>query len=155
MQQLLIKNIEVPEWSFKNIDSEHHKALRKSINKHGQTKNIIVRSIGKDKYEIIDGKEVFKIIRDLGNVDYIWCYVYRDITDLEALLLYLEHDFYFENNFVTIAYAVKEINKAITKLDISKYTRYSFNEVNELLLLTQYDFTKFEEAAVEKNSKLF
>jgi len=154
MQQILIKNINKPDWSFKNIDSEQYINLRNSIHKNGQTKNIIVRHLKDESYEIIDGKIVFEILKET-NVDYIWCYVYRNITDLEAKLLYLQNDFYFENNFVKIAKAVQDINKKITKLEISKHTRYNYNEICELLLLMEYDFTKFEIPKEEGNFFFF
>lgn len=143
MEQILIKDIKLPDWSLKDINLEQFKKLSQSIKKNGQTKNIIVRKLDIDKYEVIDGKNVFKILKTL-NKDYVHCYVYRDISKLESLLIYLEHDFYFENDFIKISEAIEKIHKKVTKYEISKYTKYSYNEILELLTLANFDFSRFK-----------
>ena len=153
MQQILIKNIKLPDWSFKNTQKDQLKSLNRSIKRNGQTKNIIVRRID-DAYEIIDGREVFKILTQMEK-DYVWCYVYNDVTDLESMLLYLEHDFYFENNFVEIARALQEIHNEFSKLEISKHTKYTYSEIEELLNLGNYDFSRFKTGHTSKQSTFF
>jgi hypothetical protein len=71
------------------------------------------------------------------------------------MLLYIQHDFYFQNNFVEVAKAIKLIHKKITKLEISKFSQYSYNEVNELLSLAQYDFSKFKTEEEVIQNKFF
>ena len=154
MEQILIKEIQLPSWSFKNIDPENFKSLSDSILKNGQTKSITVRRLENNKYEVVDGKNVFKIIKNL-EVDYVWCHVLRDMTDIESKLFYLENDFYFENNFVKISKVLEEVCKKKTKLQVSKTTKYSYNEIKELLSLALYDFSKFKTEKKHKQNDLF
>lgn len=154
MEQILKGNITLPEWSLKNVNQDEYDSLSNSIRNNGQTKNILVRQISKDKYEVIDGKNVFKILSTM-NKDFIWCHVYRDISEIEAMLIYLQHDFYFQNNFVEVSKVIEKVHKKITKLEISKKTKYSYSEVIELLSLAKYDFEKFNETKNTKQSNLF
>lgn len=154
MEQILIKNTYLPDWSLKEFDKDVFKSLQNSVHSLGQTKNIIVRAMPDNKYEVIDGKQVFKILKQLDK-DYIWAHVYRDVDDLEAIWLYLQHDFYFNTNFVAASKAIEKLHKKLTKLEISKKTKYEYQEVIELLSLAVYDFSKFSKKMEVKNTKLF
>lgn len=153
MEQILIKQIKIPKWSFKNINAETYKKLEASIIKNGQTQNIIVRRIKKKKYEIIDGKQVFKILKQLDR-DFVWCHVYKKVNKVKAQVLYLEHDFYFEKNFVAVAEALKKICKKHSKAELSNTTNYTYKEIDELLKLAKFDFSKFKpiEDTVEQST---
>lgn len=155
MEQILIKDIKIPEWSFKSkIDKKVYKRLENSIAKNGQTKNIIVRQLKDGKYEVVDGKIVFKILKSL-NQDYIYCCVLKNISKKEAQLLYLEGDFYFEKNFISVAIALKKIHKKISKDKLSKTTNYDYKEIEELLTLAEYDLTRFHSTDKAEQSELF
>ena len=154
IKQIKIDQIQQPNWSFKNPDKELYQSLYYSVKKNGQTKNIIVRHLEGDKYEIIDGRKIYQICQHL-EVDYIYCYVYRDVSKTQAMLLYLQHEFNFENNFVEIAAALKRINKKHSKFEISKFSQYTYKEVEELLNLANYDFSKFQVQNGSEQEKFF
>lgn len=141
LEQINKNDIVLPDWNFKNIDAMSFKKLKQSIKKNGQNKTIILRKID-DKYEVIDGRNVFTILKTT-KVDYIWAYVYKEITTTEAKFIYLQHDFFFERNFVEVAKALKKINKKHSKFDIIQTTNYNSNEIDELLRLTEFDFDKY------------
>lgn len=154
MEQINKNQISLPDWSFKQQDSELMNRLRKSVSLNGQTRNIIVRKLSKDKYEVIDGKLVFLALKELP-VDFIYCYVYKDVSALQAKFLYLQHDFYFRTNFVQVSNAVEEIHKEQSKLSISEKTAYDYSQVVELLDLHTYDFSKFSLEQQEQQKNLF
>lgn len=154
MHQILIKDIVQPDWKFKEVDKHQFRSLKRSIHKNGQTKNIIVRRIEDGKFEIIDGRSVFKILSTMDK-DFVYCYVYPQMSKVEAMLLYLEHDFNFENNFIDIGLALAEIHKEHSKLEISKHTRFSYKEIEELLELSDFDFSKLRLVKKDQQTKFF
>ncbi|AGF91619.1 ParB-like nuclease domain containing protein [Cellulophaga phage phi47:1] len=154
MEQININDIVIPEWSFKNINVDDFKKLEKSITEKGQLKSIIVNRKKDGTYEVVDGKVVFSILKNL-DINYVWCKVFKDLTEAECQLLYLQVDFYFENNYVQIAKALKRINKKISKYEITKFTVFSYDEVQELLLLNKFDFKKYQKEVPETSVNLF
>lgn len=159
MEKILIKRIKKPKWSFKNVDADGYKSLQNSIIKNGQTKAILVRQLKtkkkkKKKYEIIDGRNVFKILSHTDR-DYVDCHVFRNVNKVQAMLLYLEHDFYFQRNFVEVAKAIKKICKKHPKSELAACTPYNYKEVEELLKLTKFNFKKFKPIKKVIQSNIF
>ena len=156
MQQILKSKIILPDWRFKNPKKEEFDKLCASIKVNGQTKNITVRNLNNGMYEVVDGRSVFEaILASKKEIDYIWCYVYRDVSKLESMLLYLQQDFCFESDYIDISKAIKEINFKCSKLHISKFTKYSYNEIVELIRLADYDFAKFKVKDSDQQKNFF
>lgn len=148
MEQILKSKISVPEWNLKEIDTDLYRKLEKSILKNGQVKNLVVRSTGEGNYELIDGKIVFQILQKL-DVDFVWCYVYKSLSPLEAILIYLQLDFYFDKDFINLSQYIEELSKEKSLIDISRMTDYSVKEISDLIKLTEFDFDKYKP---EKNT---
>ena len=154
MEQINKKDIVVPDWSFKDIDSEQYRKLEKSIHKHGQQKNIVVRSLGEGKYEVIDGKVVFEILKNLKK-DFIWCTVYKNISKLEAQLVYLQLDYNFKKDYIELAKIIKKLSKKLSNLEISKLVNLEVKEVKELIVLNEFDFERYKPIEAAKQNNFF
>lgn len=154
MEQILKTKITIPNWSFKNIDSDAYRKLEKSIHKNGQNKNIIVRATGNDTYEVIDGKIVFKILLDLP-IDYVWCKVHRNISDLDARWLYLQLNYDFDSNYIEIAKTVLELSENHSKLEISKLVNLSVKEIKDLITLNDFDFERYKPIPLAEQTNFF
>jgi ParB-like chromosome segregation protein Spo0J len=152
-EQINTEEIKLPNWSMKNIDEESFKKLKKSIEKLGQTKNIIVRLLEDHTYEVIDGKVVFRILQEM-KVDFIYCYVFKNITKTEAKRIYLEQDHYFENNFVEVGAAIAKITKKHSAIDVEKTLAYNYGQIEELLNLQNFDFSKYAPIAKAQQDTL-
>lgn len=154
MEQVNKKFIKLPNWSFKRKDSEKFKKLRKSIKKHGQIKNIVLRKIDSENYEVIDGKLVFQILKELDK-DFIWCTIYKDISNLEAKIIYLQLDFNFEHDYINTAKAIKKLCNKVYLIDLAKLTNFSVNELKELLELNKFDFERYKPLDKKEQDNLF
>ena len=143
MKQIHKKNISLPKWSVKEKDLDHFRKLQKSVLKNGQLKNIVVRSIGNEKYEIIDGKLIFSILLEDNSIDYIWCSVVR-CSKKEAIFIYLQLDFNADKDFIKIASFIKKLSKKYSLLEISQITDYTYREVEDLINLNNFDFEKYK-----------
>jgi ParB-like chromosome segregation protein Spo0J len=152
-EQIDTKTIKLPKWSLKNINEYEYKKLKKSVKKHGQTKNIIVRLLDDGTYEVIDGKVVFKILKQL-KVDFIYCYVFKNITTTEAQRIYLEQDYYFETNFVEVGAALAKITKDHSAVDVEKTLIFNYAEIEELLKLQNFNFAKYAPIAKAQQDTL-
>lgn len=146
MEQILKTDISLPDWSFKTIDADAYRKLEKSIQKHGQLKSIVVRSLGEGKYEVIDGKIVFEILRRQPK-DYIWCEVKKDLSRLDAKLLYMQLDFNFDTDYIELAKTVLKLSKKHSSIHISRLVNLTVKEINDLITLNDFDFERYKPIA--------
>jgi len=151
IRYIATENIHEPEWGLKNINPERYLKLRASIAKNGQTKNILVRVIAENEYEIIDGRIVFKILRELG-AELIYCKVF-EVTLEEGILLYLENNIAFETNFVKVAHGLKQLNLPLYKVE--RTIPYNLNELTDLMKLNEFNWAKYEEESLTGQQSLF
>lgn len=153
MEQILKTNISIPDWSFKSIDSDAYRKLEKSIIKNGQLETILVRHLGDSKYEVVDGKIVFEILRKLP-YDYIWCKVIR--TDrIGAKLIYLQKNYDFDLDWIEVSKAIKKINEDRPVIEISKFVNLSVKEIKALITLQDFDFERYKPLPQAEASKFF
>jgi hypothetical protein len=154
MEQILKTDIGLPDWSFKSIDAVAFRKLEKSIIKHGQTKNIVVRTIGEGKYEVIDGKEVFEILKRQP-IDYIWCKVKRDLSRLDAILFYLQLDFNFDTDYIELAKSIRKLSKNHSNIEISRLVNMSVKEIKDLITLNDFDFERYKPISKQEQKNFF
>lgn len=152
-EKIKTNNIKTPNWRFKNVDKSNYTKLRASIFKHGQNQNIIVRKTN-DNFEIIDGRMVFEILKEKG-ANEIFCFVYCDADEIDAQLIYLESDFYFENNFVEVAASLVKIFEKYKKTEVERTIKHNHKEIEDLLKLNKFDFEKYKLKKPIENLKLF
>ena len=153
MEQILKTNISLPDWSFKSIDSDAFRKLEKSIIKNGQLKSIVVRSLGDGKYEAVDGKIVFSILK-LLEVDYIWCQVVK-MDRLESQLLYMQLNYNFDTDFIELAKTVKKLAKNYSTIEISRLVDLTVKEINDLITLNDFDFERYKPIAQNDQANFF
>ena len=135
-------------------DDSEKQDLIKSIKHNGQLKNIVVRLLDNGMYEVIDGKVVYEALADLDK-DFIWCKVIKRITTLEAKLIYLQLNFNLREDFVEIAKSVKEICEVVSRYECSKFTRFSANEVADLIKINDFDFERYKKEQISEQSTFF
>lgn len=143
MEQILKKDIEIPDWSFKSKDADAYRKLEKSIAKHGQLKSILVRRLKSGKYEVIDGKIVLEILKR-NDKDYVWCEVVKDISKTDAKLLYLQLNYDFDLDYIELAKAIKKLTKKYSSIEISRLVNLTVKEINDLVTLNGFDFEKYK-----------
>ena len=153
MEQILKTNISLPDWSFKSIDSDAFRKLEKSIIKNGQLKSIVVRSLGDGKYEVVDGKIVFSILK-LLEVDYIWCQVVK-MDRLESQLLYMQLNYNFDTDFIELAKTVKKLAKNYSTIEISRLVDLTVKEINDLITLNDFDFERYKPITQNDQANFF
>lgn len=153
-KSIKIEQIKKPDWCFKNLESEQYSKLRNSIFKNGQTRNILVRKLDVDVYEVIDGRNVLDILVEM-NAQEVFCFVYEDIDVIDAKLFYLENDYYFECNFVEIAKAMEEILNKHNKISVERHINYNHKEIEDLLKINNFDFEKYKPKKVSVQPNLF
>lgn len=153
MEQINKNKIIVPKWSFKVKEDSEKSDLIKSIKHNGQLKNLVVRLLDNGMYEVIDGKVIYEALVDLKK-DFIWCVVIKNITELEAKLIYLQLNFNLREDFVEIAKSVKSICEKVSKYECSKFTKFSANEISDLIKINEFDFERYKKEKQKEQSFL-
>lgn len=145
MEGVGYKNIEVskmqlPPWRWKLVDNIVKTKVSFSLKKFGQIRNIVVRQIG-ERYEIIDGTEVYHAAKDLGKLE-LFCYDMGPISDDKAKEVCMSID--LNKNEVDVIKLAKVISSIeMPHSALSSSTPYSEEDLQNLKKLLEFDWGVF------------
>lgn len=142
LKNINIDSISEEYFGIKQFDSEIYNSLHTQIKLNGQLKNIIVMK--KDKYIIVDGYYVFKIMKELGYTT-IWA---KELPYDEIALKHyvLQMELTLKHDFILIAKLIDFlIKKNVNINNICASIRFLPNELIGYERLLTYDFSRFSE----------
>jgi ParB family chromosome partitioning protein len=82
---LPIKALSEAPWNPNRMDEAACERLKESLRRYGLVQPLVVRPIGRSKYEVINGNQRLRIITEKGTNDV--CCVVVNLNDSEAMLL--------------------------------------------------------------------
>lgn len=102
------------EWNYKVDDPSLLQKLKANISKNGLIENLIVRELGGDRFEVVNGNHRLQALIELGFDSAVCCNLGR-IDDADAMRIALETN---ETRFATNEDALKEVLREVgTKYD--------------------------------------
>lgn len=143
---LRVKSITAPSWRWKRKDLAVKTRIATSLVKFGQIKNIVVRQLHDDTYEVIDGAEVLEALKGM-NEERVLCYNLGKISDDDAKLIAMALDLNrIECNMIDLSKAIKNITHSdITLSAISPFSNEDIADIRRLLEFDWSVFTKNED----------
>lgn len=103
-----INNVQPNPWNPKDKENDEYKRVRESIAQNGLKQFVLVRELGKDKYEIIDGEQRWTACREL-EFDEILIYNEGKMDDIRAKELTLWFQQQVPFNQVQLSFLVTEM----------------------------------------------
>lgn len=86
------------EWNYKKENAYIQSRLDNNINKNGQVQNIIVRQIGDDKYEVVNGNHRLTSLRTLGIEKALVCDIGNVSKELAVKIAFATNSIGFKND---------------------------------------------------------
>lgn len=124
-----------------NIEKLYN-ALKASIVKYGQIRTIMVRELGADKYEVIEGNKIFRILKEIGCKE-IFCYNMGEVDDEKAKAIYLQTQVLENNiNYLKLSEMLCAL-KDIPANNLSQMSIFDIEEIKEIMNLSSYDWQQF------------
>ena len=154
-----IESLSIAPWNYKEDDSVTQETLTNNIKKNGQLENIIVRTIGKDKYEVVNGNHRVGSFKDLGFKKVIVCNVGK-ISQEEAELIAIEtNETKFKANNIRLAESFGRITKQFEMAALKTTVPFNEEKISDLLKLLNFDWTHYDkkptpEVKTDKEQKL-
>ena len=82
---LPISQLQAAEWNSNEVEPEMMARLRESVSRFGLVENLVVRTMGKEAYEVLSGNHRLQVLADL-KIETVPCVVV-DLDDVRARLL--------------------------------------------------------------------
>jgi hypothetical protein len=142
MELIAINRIKANKYHCKNRAAEISNKLRASLIKTGQIKNIIVRKLSDETFEVVKGNTIFEMMKEEGFTD-VWCFNLGEITLHEAWLIYLQTISVNEYNFVAVSELVNNLLPIIEITEIEKVTAFNIAELVEIKNIMNFNWANF------------
>lgn len=131
------------DYNPKDKNTPEYERVKKSIEQKGQRLPVVVREVGKDKFEIIDGEQRFRSCLELGHKT-IALYNEGKLSDREAKELTIAYQQQVPFNEVELAYLIKELTA-----DPAFQLPYNTEELDVFKELADFDLNKYKEYQLE------
>lgn len=136
-----LNSISLPSFNIKDMDEHNENILRASILKYGQTRTIQVRETGENRYEVIEGRNIFKALKFI-NSETVVCYNHGVIDEAKCIKIYIDCELVSgETNFLYLSELIKNLKEHYSLAQLEGI--YSIKELTELLKLCDYDWEKY------------
>lgn len=100
--QIEINKLVKAKWNYKKDDDNLLAKLKENIVRNGQIENIIVRELGNEKFEVVNGNHRIDAFMDAGISD-IYAFNLGTITDSQAKRIAIEtNETRFESNIIAL-----------------------------------------------------
>ena len=141
---------------IKEYDHQLYAKMKKSVEKRGQLKNIVVCETKEGKFECLDGSKMVKIYREIGQ-NHIIAFNLGVLSDEEKNIVRIElsRD-YFLTNYVYIGSLLKESLKTHKIEEICNILPFDKRQVEHLVSMTDFDWEAFNQTKqVEGQKSIF
>jgi hypothetical protein len=149
---LKIEKLIKADWNYKEDDEELLSKLIANIKKNGQIENLIVRELGNDKYEIVNGNHRYDALIRL-KIKEVMCCNLGVISLDEAKRIAIEtNETRFNSNNIKLYSIIDElIEIGMNKEDLISTMPYDLDEINNFQELNNINYESFLNEEQEKN----
>jgi len=85
IKEIDLKQLREAPWNPNHMEPDDLARLKKSIQTYGLVQNLVVRSLGHDRYEVLSGNQRLNVLKEL-NITFVSCVVVN-FDDVHARLL--------------------------------------------------------------------
>lgn len=137
LKKVPIEQVKANGWNPKDKDTKEYKQVLRSIAQNGLRDPVVVRELGKDDYEVIDGEQRYTAAKELG---YSEIYVYNEgkMTEKEAKALTIWYQVQVPFNEVDLSHLVVELDELGMELP------YSEAQIADFKNMAAFDFDNFD-----------
>jgi len=137
-KQIPIDELQEAPWNYKAEDERMEQALINNMKRNGQIVNLIVRTIGKDRYEVVNGNHRLRALRALGAKTAL-CFDLGEIDTATAKRIALEtNEVSFAPNQEALTVVLKTIIDKYGLKDVAETTPFSVVELRDRLEFFDY-----------------
>jgi len=106
------------DWNYKQDDEVMEARLLENMRRSGQIENLVVRRLGPDHYEVINGNHRLPVMTELG-IDPARCFCVGEISQDEAVRLAIElNETRFATDPLRLAARLEELTEAFGREDL-------------------------------------
>lgn len=110
-KRILLSKLVYASWNYKGDDDGLMSRLKVNITNNGDIENLVVRPLGKGKYEVVNGNHRLKAYLDLGMKDAL-CYDIGEVSDAKAKRVAIElNETKFPNDHKKLTAMLKELEE--------------------------------------------
>jgi len=142
-KKLQVSQLRKAKWNYKTEDKRLLRSLVENIRRNGQIENLIVRDVGKDEYEVVNGNHRLDALLEIGEKE-VTCFNLGTISESEAKRVAVEtNETKFEADPVMLATLMAELAGEYGSDDLAKTMPYSPADISRLVQLTSFNWTEF------------
>lgn len=142
--EIAVENLVKAPWNYKVEDVSLSKKLELNIKRNGQIENIIVRQIGENTFEVVNGNHRLDTFINLG-MKKVYCYNLGSISEPLAKRIAVEtNETKFSNNIIELSEVMSDIIKEFSVDDLLETFPYTENELEDILNVKDFDFTQYD-----------
>jgi hypothetical protein len=147
--EIPLRELHKAPWNYKTENKKIMNKLMANMKIRGQIQLLIVRELGKFKYEIVNGNHRFDALIDLGHTSAV-CLNLGMISLAQAKRIAFEtNETEFEADTTKLTDLVVELSKTFTLPDLEETLPFSKKEMEAMLKITSFE----EELPVEEEDE--
>lgn len=140
---LPLTKLKKAEWNYKQDNEELSKKLIANMKRNGQIENLLVRQLGGDLYEVVNGNHRMDALLSEG-CKYAVCYNLGKISDEEAFRISIEtNETKFEVDQVQLAKLIASITNTVPMEDLLASFPYNQEELDNYIKMNSFDWEDF------------
>jgi DNA-directed RNA polymerase specialized sigma54-like protein len=149
--EIPLSQISMSSWNYKGDDKKLMRKLVDNISENGFLENIIVREMGANKYEVVNGHHRLQALKKL-KPETVMCYNLGAVGLAEAKRIAIEtNETAFETDQIKLSELIKKIVQDFDVSDLEKTMPFSSQELIEIsafsdLEMGQDDFVEGDES---------
>jgi len=138
--ELPLSELNKANWNYKLNNKPLMAKLTANMKDRGQVQLLIVRELGKAKYEIVNGNHRFDALLDLG-ITSATCLNLGPISLTHAKRIAFEtNETEFAADNIKLADIIKELSEAFSMEDLELTLPFSRKEIDDMAKLTTFNF---------------
>lgn len=147
--ELSIELLNEAKWNYKTDNEQLLQKLTSNLKRNGQIENIIVREIGEDQYEVVNGNHRLKAMKILGLTTVV-CYNLGAISEKAAKRVAVEtNETRFDTDNTQLSLVIKDILTEYDIQDLEATMPYEHFEIQNLAKLVDFDWQQYDTQSEE------
>lgn len=151
--RLKIGQLTKADWNYKNDNDMILRKLVENIRRNGQVENLIVREIGEDQYEVINGNHRIDAMQLIG-IDEVMCFNLGKISINDAKRIAIEtNETKFETNEVLLSGLINEIVQEYSIEELRMTMPYDDEQLDDILKLIHFNPDDYDNTVLENDEE--
>ena len=151
-EDLEVSKLVKAKWNYKEENNVLTDKLLANIKKNGQVENLLVRELDKG-YEVVNGNHRLDVMNKL-KMKTAHVYNFGKISLTQAKRIAIEtNETKFESDTIKLAEVISELSNEISIEELTDTLPYSEQQIQDMIDLTSFDFSEFEDPNFEEKEK--